>query len=116
MLIEFLGTENLNFAGVQQQMLVEPGTTYNLTAQLRTEDLTTDQGVYLEVLPGGGGSRLLKTDPLFGTQEWQSLGGLVEVPENVHTVVIRLRRNRSQQIDSRIAGKIWLDSVRLGPV
>ena len=111
--IEFHGTENLSFSHVSQQMILEPGATYALTVKMRSEDLSTDQGVFVEVLSRNPNGSLAATDPILGTHEWTSLDTEFTMPEGSGLAMIRLRRNPSQQIDSRVRGKVYMDSVTI---
>ena len=110
--IDFKGTENLNFSGVRQQVVVEPGLEYELSFRLRSEDLTTEQGIYLEVVEAAGSRRLMETEPILGTTSWTAYGGKFFLADG-STVWIRLRRQPSRRIDNLFRGHIWLDHVRL---
>lgn len=114
--IEFLGTENLDFAEVSQELILQPGETFRLTLKMRTEGLSTDQGVFVEVLARDPGGLLAMTDPMLGTGDWAVAEVEFTVPEGSGRAMIRLRRRQSQQIDNRIRGKAWLDSVKIEQV
>ncbi|MGB7490805.1 MAG: O-antigen ligase family protein [Thermoanaerobaculia bacterium] len=114
--IEFLGAENLDFAEVSQELILQPGETFRLTQKLRSEDLSTDQGVFVEVLARDPSGLLARTEPVLGTRDWAAAEVEFTVPEGSGRVMIRLRRRQSQQIDNRIRGKVWLDSVKIEPV
>ena len=114
--IEFLGTENLNFAGLSQDFVIEPGTKYQLTGHLRTEEISTDEGLFLEVVGKTSHRVLLSTDPVRGTEDWREESGTLEVGGKLEVLVIRLRRRPSRMLDGKIRGKIWLDKVSLEPV
>jgi hypothetical protein len=110
---EFLGTENLNFAHLSQQVLLVPDTTYTLIYSIRSEDLSTDQGLYFEVLSREANGRLLSTDPVTGTTDWMTSRSEFTTPEGSGLALIRLRRLPSQQIDNKLRGKVFVDSVRI---
>ena len=114
--IEFLGKENLNFAGLRQLLVVEPGMQFRLTAYLRTEEISTDEGLFLEVLEETSGRVLLSTGPVMGTENRKEESDVLQVPEDVEILVLRLRRRPSRMLDNKIRGKIWLDKVSLEPV
>ncbi len=111
--VEFDGSKNLNFSGVRQQIVVEPGARYTLSYSVRSEDLTTDEGLFVEVVPSSGGGALYSGSKVLDTTEWQTQGGTLEIPENSSSVQLRLRRNKSRQIDNRIRGTVWIDDFRL---
>ncbi len=114
--VEFLGKENLDFTHVGQQLLLEPGERYRLRLALHTAELTTDQGVSVEVVSRDPRTLLVATDPVSGTSGWLEFEVLFTMPEGSGQAEIRLRRRISQQIDSRIRGKVWLDSVGIEKV
>ena len=59
---------------------------------------------------------LTAIDPIRGSTDWTVTESTFTMPEGTGEAVLRLRRRQSQRIDSRIRGKLWLDSVRIGPV
>ncbi len=114
--IEFLGTENLSFSHVSQQLILEPEAAYRLTAVLRSEELTTDQGVFIEVYSRDPNGRLVSTEPVLGSTDWTLFEAEFTMPEGSGLAMIRLRRLSSQQIDNRLRGKVFLDSVKIEQV
>ena len=114
--IEFLGKENLSFAAVSQNLVVEPGMKYQLTAQVRAEEISTDEGLFLELLEKSSGRVLFSTDPVRGTQDWKEELGVIQISDTEEGLVFRLRRRPSRMLDNKIRGKIWLDKVSLEPV
>ena len=113
--IEFLGKENLSFAALSQNLVVEPGMKYQLTAHLRSEEISTDEGLFVEVIEKTSGRVLFSTDPVRGTQDWKEESGVIQIPDTEEGLVLRLRRRPSRMLDNKIRGKIWLDKVSLEP-
>ena len=111
--VEFDGSENLSFAGLRQVAVVPGGSRYELSYRVRSDRVSTDQGPLVELLPGNGGPALYSGPMILGTSEWRDESAEVEVPVGVETVQLRLRRSKSRQIDSRIAGTVWIDDVEL---
>jgi hypothetical protein len=114
--IEFLGKENLSFTGLSQTLVVEPGTDYRLSAHLRSEGITTDEGLFLEALDKTNRRVLVSTEPVAGTENWRAVSEKVQVPNDGELLVLRLRRRPSRMLDSKIRGKIWIDRISLEPV
>ena len=114
--MEFLGAENLDFSHVSQQLNLDSGASYRLSLVLRAEALTTDQGAFVEVISRDPGGLLVATQPMVGTSDWTVFEATFTVPEGSGQATIRLRRRLSQQIDNRIGGKVWLDSVLIEQV
>ncbi len=111
--LEFDGSQNLSFARVQQQVVVDGGVEHTLSYSVRSQDVSTDQGLFVEVVPGGGGRPLFVGPMVLGSADWQTQTGTFHVPAETSTLLVRLRRNKSRQIDSRIQGTVWLDGFRL---
>ncbi|MCP4659699.1 MAG: tetratricopeptide repeat protein, partial [bacterium] len=107
--IDFEGTENLDFRGVQQQVLVLPERVYELSLRARSGEITTEEGLYFQVLEPGG-RQVLATEPILGTTPWRRYSATFRVPAQSHRLILRLRRKPSRRIDNRLRGSLWLDS------
>jgi tetratricopeptide (TPR) repeat protein len=114
--IEFLGTENRDFAHVSQQLILEPRASYRLQVALRAEGITTDQGIFIELTSKDPNGVLASTDAVVGTTGWQVFEAQFVTPPGSGQAEIRLRRRVSQQIDNQIRGKVWVDSVGIEQV
>jgi len=111
--IRFDGKHNVTDIGVKQAVVLPQGA-YRLRVRVRTEGLTTDQGIQLRVLPldpaqptGWGSS------PWLGTNAWSTVEIPFLVPVKGGVYGIQLVRNASLKFDSLIAGTVWIDSVRV---
>lgn len=108
--IEFDGTQNIDFNGFRQQVVVEPGAEYELTFRARSEGLTTEQGLYFEIVA----DRVLgQTEQVLGTTVWTVYSEEFRIPPQQHLVAVQLRRQSSRRIDNRLRGAMWLESVQL---
>jgi hypothetical protein len=111
--IRFNGKHNITETGVKLAVVLPQGA-YRFRARVRTEGLTTDQGIQLRILPlepaqsTGGSGR-----PSLGTQSWSTVEIPFLVPTNGKIYEIQLVRNPSLKFDSLIAGTAWIDSVRV---
>jgi hypothetical protein len=83
---------------------------------MKAQELSTDQGVFLEVISREPGRRLVATEPLLGSTGWTTISARFTLSEETNRALVRLRRRPSQQIDNRIRGKVYLDSVRIEQV
>ena len=115
LLVQFSGNSNINYHGIYQYVKVNPNTSYRLQAYLKTEGITTDSGPRLEVRDAYDASALAKfTDDLTGSSNgWTSLLLDFKTGPKTELLVVSLRRLPSQKLDNLIAGKVWLDDVRL---
>lgn len=111
--VHFNGTGNVNFYHVSQIVPVQPGTSYVLRFAEKSRNLTTDQGVFLEVIGYQCKGLHAATEPISGTTRWTAEELHFSVPEGCHAVAVRVRRKESLMFDNKIAGDYWLDAVRL---
>jgi len=115
--LTFDGRHNVNFQGVCTNAEVRPETNYRLSGWVRTQALTTDEGVrlllssYSESRPAGS----VVTPSVQGTQPWT----LIEIPwispKDVHYARVCVVRYTSAKLDSQIQGSAWLDDIALIP-
>ena len=112
--LTFDGSQNLKSLEVLQRVIVDPGQGYRLSVRARTEDLSTDQGVFVVVQDGLSRRQLVALEPFRGSMPWtrHSSGFVARSP----WILVLLRRNSSLRFDNQIDGVLWLDSVNLEPV
>jgi len=117
LMVQFSGKDNLQFEHVYQYVKVASGQAYHLQALMKTEGITTDSGPRLEVYDAFNPTVLDKlTDDLTGTTDaWTTLLLDFVTGPKTEMVVVRLKRLPSKKIDNLIAGRVWLDDVRLTP-
>ena len=111
--LHFRGSENVNFHHVRQIIPVEPGATCTLRFARKSRGLSTDQGVFLEVLGHGCRGLRVQSTPVLGTSMWTREELEFTVPEDCETILLRVRRQESLRFDNKIVGDYWLDSVEL---
>lgn len=111
--VEFDGTENPTSIGIEKAVLVDPSSAYRLAFTSRSLGLSTDQGLFLEVIDLATGDRLLTTEPISGTSPWRYHEATLEIGEGVSELSIRVRRAPSRRLDYRLSGTFWLDEVTL---
>ena len=102
--IQFDGEENVNYDGVWHWLPVERRRSYELTFWMRTEAISTDEGVFLEV--DGQVS-----EAQIGTTYWQEF--TIPFTASSGLVTVRVRRTPSEKFDNLLGGKIWLDDFAL---
>ncbi|MCH7978708.1 MAG: O-antigen ligase family protein [Acidobacteria bacterium] len=115
-LIEFRGSENLDFRSFYQYVPVEPGRTYRFEGFLRTEGITTDSGPRFEVADAFDPRRLRKLgEDLLGTQGWTREEIIFTAGQDTELVRVGVSRLRSRKLDNQVAGSAWVDDLRLVP-
>jgi hypothetical protein len=111
--IKFAGTRNLDVAAASQMTLVTPGT-YRCHAFIRTEDLTTDQGIRFRIFDAEAPARL---DVLFGqftgTRPWSGVEHDFVVPPETRLLQVQVIRMTSLKFDNKVGGTAWIDELRL---
>lgn len=113
--VRFRNSGNVALNSPAQTVVVSPGR-YRLSAWLKTEDLTSDQGVGLCVADAESPERLTKqTEPLLGTNDWTEVQMEFSVPPQSNVIDISVCRQRSKYY-SGLGGTAWVDAVRLRPV
>jgi hypothetical protein len=70
--IVFTGKENVDFRHVYQFVPLKPNTEYILTANMKTQAVTTKSGLKIEIL-GIGPTFYKASDPLVGDNEWKAI-------------------------------------------
>jgi len=113
----FDGRRNVDFDGICHIAFVEPGASYRFSAWVKTQALTTDQGVRfrLEWIENAHNSAV-ETPDLHGTQPWIE----VSIPwtatgDASRQVRVCINRKPSGDFGSRIHGSAWIDDVALIP-
>jgi hypothetical protein len=114
--IEFDGTQNLYYGSVLQFVPAQARTKYTFSAFTRSQALTTEAGVGVQISDGYDPNKILgSTDPLIGTTPWSEQSFSFETPPETRLLIVRIVRSPSQKFDNKIAGAFWLSRVSLTP-
>jgi len=117
MRILFNGRENVNFSDVCHPFVPEPGKHYLLTGWVKTQSLTSSEGVRLEVFAfSGKGNVAAQTDEIHGTQPWTQLQLSWTAPQDSGFGHVCAKRNMSALPGSHIQGAAWMDDFGMVPV
>jgi hypothetical protein len=113
--ISFAGTRNLDFAAATQRTFINPGS-YRFHAFIRTESVTTDQGIRFRVFDAEAPARLDETFGQFtGTSPWSAIEHDLVVPRATRLLQVQVVRQPSLKFDNKIGGTAWIDELRLEP-
>lgn len=104
----FKGWENINFNHLYQVVPIEGGRTYSLTAELKSQKMTTDQRPFLEVSGYKCKAPVMTSTMVEPDQDWTQHQVVLQVPEECAAMVFRLRRKESNHIDNKLSGQMWL--------
>jgi hypothetical protein len=114
--ISFEGAQNLDFAAATQLALVTPGR-YRLHASIRTEGVTTDQGVRFRISDAELPTRLDITFGQFkGTLPRSAVDQDLVVPPQTRLLRVQVIRQSSMRFDNKVGGTAWIDELKLGPM
>jgi tetratricopeptide (TPR) repeat protein len=111
--LRFNGESNIAYNDTYQDMVLEPGR-YQFSVLMKTDQVTTDQGVRIHIFDVPEGARLnVWTDDLLATRDWTPITKSFEVPAGVALVRLVIARQTSMKFDSKISGTVWLDKFQL---
>ena len=114
--ISFAGTQNLGVAAASQLAFVRPGT-YRFHALIRTEALTTDQGIRFRISDAEVAARLDEVFGQFtGSSPWSSVDHDFVVAPKTRLVRIEVIRQPSMKFDNKVDGTAWIDQLKLEPI
>ena len=112
----FAGEQNLELSAPFQTAVVQPGE-YLFTAWLKTDGISTDQGIGVCLSDAEISPRVhAETEYFTGTKSWTELRARFAVSPATNLLRIALCRHRSQKFDNKLSGTAWLDDVSLAPI
>ena len=113
----FDGTTNLSYGDLFQYVLVSPSTRYRFQGFLRTDQISTDNGMRFEIVDYKDQQHLdVVTPNETGTQPWTLEQIDFTTGPHTHLLLIRLVRRPSERLDNKLRGTVWIDDVSLVPV
>jgi hypothetical protein len=109
----FDGKSNPGISLAYQIVPVTPGQKYKLTGYIRTEKITTENGVLLQASAHLCDPFVKTTEPVTGTALWKKIELEFTVPQRCKTITVSVKREQSYKFDSRISGDAWIDSLSM---
>ena len=106
----FYGKSNISFHNLYQIVPVEPLKRYAISYLWKSDEITTDQGPFVEIYGYDTKGLYEKSPMITGTHDWRQDSIEFLPPENCHAVVVRLRRLPSKRFDCNIKGMLFLDN------
>ncbi len=114
--ITFNGKKNIAFQHLSQIVAVDPLALYTLNFAWRSENITTDQGPFIEIYDYQHRGKIADSRQITGSNHWRTMSVQFRAPARCHAMVIRLRRLKSKRLDSKIGGVLWLDDFQIKQV
>jgi len=113
--IVFDGRKNPDIIVARQIVPVTPGTRYSLRTYIKTDGITTKNGVFIQIQGHNCTGLEARTDSAIGSAYWKEVNVDFEAPASCGAVVVMIRRERSQKLDNKIEGTAWIDGIILKP-
>ena len=115
--VDFSVGRNADYTLVSQVVPVNPKTPYQLSAYVRSEDLTSDSGPRLRVTEVGcTGCVPMTSDSMRSTTSWHPVDVSFTTQAQTHAVVVSFWRPQTKAALGDITGTAWLDDVNLHAV
>jgi tetratricopeptide (TPR) repeat protein len=111
--VTFDGTRNPDITIASQVVRVVPQAKYLLRGNIKTDSLTTTNGLFFSVEGHDCMGLYKKSDVITGTNFWKEINIEFEVPPECSAVSLKVRRERSSKFDNKISGSAWLDGISL---
>jgi len=100
---------------LRSQTSVTPGP-YRFRAFIRTEGLTTDQGIRFRVSDAEVPARLdVILGQFTGTKPWSDIEQELVIPPATRLLQVQVVRESLMRFDNKVAGTAWIDELRLEP-
>jgi hypothetical protein len=111
--LDFSGGANLDLAEPREFVPVEPGRRYHFHADLRTQGITTENGVFFSIGDPNHGAAIVTTENLTGTHNWTPVDVDYTTAPVTHFLLIQLRRSPSRLFENKLGGTAWIGDVSL---
>lgn len=111
--VAFDGTQNPDLTIASQVVKTIPKAKYLLRGNIKTDSLTTTNGLFFSVDGHDCQGLYKKSDVITGTNFWREINIEFETPPECNAVIIKIRRERSNKFDNKIGGNAWIDGINL---
>lgn len=107
--IHFEGKANVDYNHLSQVVILPAPGHYRLSARVKSEGITTDEGPRLAITDFG-----LESESITGTVDWRPL--IIDFSTTrARAIRISVVRRSSKRFDNNVAGTFWITDVRLVP-
>ncbi len=113
--VNFNGKTNPGLYIARQIVPVEPAQKYRLSGYIRTDRITTLNGIVIEAANYLCDPFVKKTEPVTGTNLWKKMELDFTTPHKCNAVSIGIKRDQSDKLDNKISGDAWIDSLSMTP-
>jgi hypothetical protein len=113
--LDFSGGANLDLSEPLEFVPVEPSHSYHFHAALRTEGITTENGLFFSIGDPHHGAAVLSTENLTGSHSWTPADMDYTTGPQTHFLVVQVRRSQSRMFENKLNGTVWIGDVSLTP-
>jgi hypothetical protein len=113
--LDFSGGANLDLSEPLEFVPVEPSHSYHFHAELRTEGITTENGLFFSIGDPHHGAAVLSTENLTGSHSWTPADLDYTTGPQTHFLVVQVRRSQSHLFENKLSGTAWIGDVSLRP-
>ena len=113
--LDFSGGANLDLGEPLEFVPVEPGHSYHFHAALRTEGITTENGIVFLISDPHHGAAVVSTENLTGSHAWTPADVDYTTGPQTHFLIVQVRRAQSHLFENKLSGTAWIGDVSLTP-
>ncbi len=111
--LSFNGKHNPDLVASSQVVLMKPETVYTLRGYIKTEGLTTTNGIFIEIMGHECKDLYKATDTITATNFWTEVRAEFKTPPDCYAGLVRIRRAHSKKFDNKIGGSAWVDLITI---
>jgi tetratricopeptide (TPR) repeat protein len=111
--VTFDGKQNPDITMASHVVRVTPKTGYKLRGYIKTDSITTTNGLFFSVTGHDCKGFYKKSDVITGTNLWREIEMEFETPPECTAISINIRREKSYKLDNKIGGTAWIDGISL---
>ena len=112
LLISFDGTKNPHL-NIYQLVIIKPNTKYLFSGFIRTDNITTQNGLIVEIRDWLTKKIITKTPIFTETMDWKNWELYFKTDKNQNSILVSIKRYPSSKFDNIIEGKAWIDNITL---
>jgi hypothetical protein len=111
--VQFDGEHNPRIAVLRQVVPAEMGRKYLFSSFVKTEGITSSNGILFEVKGYRCGGLHARSREFTGDNQWTEARIEFSVPEDCNAIIVSFMREKSNKFNNKINGKAWVDKANL---
>ena len=113
--LDFSGGANLDLSEPLEFVPVEPSHSYHFHVVVRTEGITTENGLFFSIGDPHHGAAVVSTENLTGSHSWTPTDVNYTTGPQTHFLIVQVCRAQSHLFESKLSGTAWIGDVSLTP-